>query len=58
MVRTAVCVVPSRRDVREPPDAVIVGPNTRSILLLRLGLVLATVVSPAMTTWRDVSAIT
>jgi hypothetical protein len=58
MVRAGVCVVPSRRDVFEPSDAVIVGPNTRSILLLRLGFALARPVSPVNITWRAVGAIT
>jgi len=58
MVRAGVCVVPSRRDVLEPSDAVIVGPNTRSILLLRLGFALARPVSPVNITWRAVDAIT
>ena len=58
MVRAGVCVVPRRRDVLEPSDAVIVRPNACSFLLLRLGLVLARLASTAVIILCAVGAIT
>ena len=49
-MRTGLCAVPRRRDFLEPPAAVIARLIARSFVSLRLGLVLATLLFPAMTT--------